>query len=33
MPPNADPVPHGSPDLALQNPAPSFVDRSQSALN
>jgi len=28
MPPNADPVPHGSLDLALQNTAPSFVDRS-----
>src|SRR6266481_855383 len=27
-PSNADPVPHGSLDLALQNTAPSFVDRS-----
>ena len=25
-PPNADPVPHGSLDRALQNTAPSFVD-------
>src|ERR1700733_1840547 len=28
MPPNADPAPHGSGDLALQNTVPSFVDRS-----
>src|ERR1700721_977513 len=31
-PPNADPVPHGSPDLALQNTASSFVDRSSLRL-